>query len=139
MRVVDMQCLYRSEKKLRNRILCGQILEEDATIVKFSDLLYIGLIERDRNNTAGVQHRVSGTETILERIEKDREINLPVTEENKARGKLTGQPIQRKCFVFRKYLKAHGSMCYRDTSYWYKHCQNPFVTNTDNNLSLDGN
>jgi hypothetical protein len=37
--VVDMQPLYRSEKKLRNRILCGQILEEDATIVKFSDLL----------------------------------------------------------------------------------------------------
>jgi hypothetical protein len=79
--VVDMQRLYRSEKILQNRILCGQILEEDATIVKFSDLLCSGLIERDRNNTADVQHRVSGTETLLERIEKYGKINLPVTKE----------------------------------------------------------
>jgi hypothetical protein len=68
---------------------------------------------------------MSGDETLLERIEKDREINLPVTEENKAGGKLTGQPIQRKCFVCRKYLKADDSVCYQDTSYWYKHCQMP--------------
>jgi hypothetical protein len=100
--VVDMQRLYRSEKILRNRILCGQILEEDATIVKLSDFLCSGLIESDRNITAVVQHRVSGTETLLERIEKYGEINLPVTKENKARGKLTGQPFQRKCFLCRK-------------------------------------
>jgi hypothetical protein len=66
-----MQRLYRSEKKLRNRIMCGQILEEDATIVKFSDLLCSGLIERDRNNTAVVQNRVSSNETLLEIIDKD--------------------------------------------------------------------
>jgi hypothetical protein len=42
--VVDMQRLYCSEKKLQNRILCGRILEEEATIVKFSDLLCSGLI-----------------------------------------------------------------------------------------------
>jgi hypothetical protein len=94
--VVSTCSAHHSEKKLRNRILCGQILEEDATIVKFSDLLCSGLIERNRNNTDVVQHRVSSTETLLARIEKDGEINLPVTEENKARGKLTGQPIQRK-------------------------------------------
>jgi hypothetical protein len=123
--VVDMQRLYRSEKKPRNRIMCGQILEEDVTIVKFSDLLCIGFIERDCNNTAVVQHRVSDTETLLTRIEKDVEINLPVTEENKARGKLTGQPIQRKCFVCRKYLKADDIVCYCDTSYWCNHCQMP--------------
>jgi hypothetical protein len=82
--VVDMQRLYRCEKKLQNIILCGQILEEDATIFKISYLLCSGIVERDRNNTAVVQHRVSGTETLLERIDKDGEINLPVTEENKA-------------------------------------------------------
>jgi hypothetical protein len=98
---VNMQHLYRSEKKLRNRIMCGQILEEDTTIVKFSELLYSGIIKRDRNTTDGVQYRVVGTETLLERIEKDGDTNLPVAEENKARGKLTGQPIQRKCFVCR--------------------------------------
>jgi hypothetical protein len=70
-----------------------------------------------------MQHRVTGTETLLERIEKDGDTNLPLTEENKSRGKLTGQPIQRKCFVCRKYLKADGSVCYRDTSYWCRHCQ----------------
>jgi hypothetical protein len=59
-------------------------LEKKETIVKFSDLLYSGLIDRDRNNIDVVLHRVSGTETLLERIEKDGEINLPVTEENKA-------------------------------------------------------
>jgi hypothetical protein len=103
-----MQCLYRSEKKLRNRIMCGQILEEDATIVKFSDLLCSGLIERDCNNTAVVRHCVSGTETLLARIERDGEINLPVTEENKSRGRLTGQPIQRKCFVCRMLNYSHS-------------------------------
>jgi hypothetical protein len=82
MRDVDMQRLYGSEKKLWNRIMCGQILEEDATIVKFSDLLCSGLIELDRNNIDVVKHRVAGTETILERIEKDGDTNLPVTEEN---------------------------------------------------------
>jgi hypothetical protein len=68
---------------------------------------------------------VYGTETLLERIEKYVEINLPVTKENKARGKLTGHPFQRKCFVCRKYLKADDKVCYRDTSYWCKHCQIP--------------
>jgi hypothetical protein len=97
--------------------MCGQILEENATIVKFSDLLCSGLIEHDRNNTDVVQHRVEGTETLLEIIEKDGDTNLPVTEENKCRGKLTGQPIQRKCFVYNKYLKADGSVCYHDTSH----------------------
>jgi hypothetical protein len=123
--VIDMQRLYRREKKLRNIILCGQILEEDTIIVKFSDLLCSGLIDRDRNNTSGVQHRVSGTENLLARIGKEGEINLPVTEENKARGKLTGQPFQRKCYVCRKYLKADDKVCYCDTSYWCKHCKMP--------------
>jgi hypothetical protein len=81
------------QKKLRNIILCGKILEEDATFVKFSDFFCSGLIERDRNNTTVVQHRVAGTDTILEIIEKDGDINLPVTEENKARGKLTGNAL----------------------------------------------
>jgi hypothetical protein len=111
-------------------------LEEDATIGKSSDLLCSGLIERDRYNTDVVQHRLSGTETLLEIIEKDGEINLPVTEENKAQGKLTGQSIQRKCFVCRKYLKADGSVCYRDTSYWCKHCQIPICNKDRRQLEL---
>jgi hypothetical protein len=116
--VVDMQRLYHSEKKLRTRILCGRVLEDYATSVKFSDLLCIGLIERDGNNTAVVQHRLSGTETLLERIEKEGDINLPVTEENKARDKLTGQLIQRKCFVCRKYLKADASVSICGATSW---------------------
>jgi hypothetical protein len=44
--VVDMHCLYRSEKRLRNRVLCGQVLEEDATIIRFSDLICGKLRER---------------------------------------------------------------------------------------------
>jgi hypothetical protein len=122
---VDVQRLYRSKKKLQNRILCGQILEEDATIVKFSEVLYSSLIERNCKNTDVVQQRMSGTKTLLEGIEKDGEINLPVTEEKKEQGKLTGKLTQIKCFVCQKYLKADGSVCYRDTSYWCKHCQMP--------------
>jgi hypothetical protein len=37
--VVDMHRLYWREKRLRNRVLCGQVLEEDATVIRFSDLI----------------------------------------------------------------------------------------------------
>jgi hypothetical protein len=46
--VVDMQCLYRSEKKTRNKVLCGQVFDEDATVINFSDLLCGKLRLRER-------------------------------------------------------------------------------------------
>jgi hypothetical protein len=91
--------LYRSDKKPHNRVLCGHKLEEDATINNFSDFLYSYLIEFDHNTTTSVHHLVVDTDSLLERIEKDGEVNLPVVAENKARGKMTGQAIQIKCFV----------------------------------------
>jgi hypothetical protein len=48
MSVVDMQHLYQSEKKTRNKVLCGQVFEEDATVIKFSDLLCGKLRMRER-------------------------------------------------------------------------------------------
>jgi hypothetical protein len=77
--LIDVHWIYCSEKKLHNRVLCGQMLEEDVNIIKFSDLLYSDLIERDHNITTGVQHRVGGTKSLQERIEKDGEINIPAT------------------------------------------------------------
>jgi hypothetical protein len=45
--VVDMHRLYRIEKRKRNRVLCGEMLEEDVTIIRFSDLLCGQLLKCD--------------------------------------------------------------------------------------------
>jgi hypothetical protein len=69
-----------------------------------------------------VQHKSDGTDTLLARIEKDGKMNLPVTVENERAGKKVGQPIQRKCFICRNYLKEDDTVNYRDTSYWFSSC-----------------
>jgi hypothetical protein len=87
MSVVDMQRLYRSEKKTRNKVLCGQVFDKDDIVIKFSDLLCGKLRLRERQKTAIVQHKSDGTDTLLTRIEKDGKMNLPVTVENERAGK----------------------------------------------------
>jgi hypothetical protein len=82
MSVVDMQRLYRSEKKTRNKVFCGQVCGEDATVIKFSDLLCDNLRLRELQKTAIVQHKSDGTDTLLSFIEKYGKTNLPVTVEN---------------------------------------------------------
>jgi hypothetical protein len=82
MSVVDMQRIYRSEKKTRNKVLCGQVFNEDATVIKFSDLLCGKLRMREQQKTNIMQHKSDGTDTLLSRIEKDGKTNLPVTVEN---------------------------------------------------------
>jgi hypothetical protein len=37
--VVGMYQLYWNEKRLRNRVLCGQVLDEEPTAIRFSDLI----------------------------------------------------------------------------------------------------
>jgi hypothetical protein len=113
MSVVDMQRLYQSEKKTQNKVLCGQVFDEDAIVINFSDLLCGKLRLRERQNTDIVQQKSDGTDTLLARIEKDGKMNLPVTVENERAEKKGGQPIQRKCFIFRKYLKEDGTVNYR--------------------------
>jgi hypothetical protein len=112
MSIVDMHRLYRSEKNVRNKVLCWQVLDEDVIVIKFSYLLCGKIRMCDRHMTDGVQHRVYGTDTLLARIEKDGKMNLPVMAENEQDGKKVGHPIQRKCLIFRKYLKADGSVQY---------------------------
>jgi hypothetical protein len=55
--VVDMHCLYRSEKRLRNRVICGQVLEADATVIRFSYLLWGKLLKRNRPTKSPVINR----------------------------------------------------------------------------------
>jgi hypothetical protein len=57
MSVVDMQRLYQSEKKTRNKVLCGQVFDEDATLIKLSDLLCGNLRLHERQKTVIVQHK----------------------------------------------------------------------------------
>jgi hypothetical protein len=37
--VIDMHRLYRQQQKCHNQLLCGAMMEEDASIIRFSDLL----------------------------------------------------------------------------------------------------
>jgi hypothetical protein len=76
--VVDMRSFYQSEKKTRNKVLCGQVFDKDATVIKFSVLLYGKLRLHKRQKTAIVQHKVDGTDTLLSPIEKDGKTYLPV-------------------------------------------------------------
>jgi hypothetical protein len=68
MSVVDMQSLYQSEKKNRNKVLCGQLFDKNAIVIKFSDLLCGKLRLRERQKTAIVRHKSDGTGTLLSRI-----------------------------------------------------------------------
>jgi hypothetical protein len=67
--VVNFHRLYRSEKKTRIRALCGQLMDDDATIIKFRDLLYGNLVQRQciaiRPSNRQAQ---TGEETLLARI-----------------------------------------------------------------------
>jgi hypothetical protein len=72
------------------------VFDEDATVIKFSDLLCGKLRLREQQKTAILQHKSDGTDTLLARIEKDGKMNLPVTVENERAEKKVGQPIQRK-------------------------------------------
>jgi hypothetical protein len=47
--VVDFHRIYRSEKKTQNRALCGQLMDDDATVAKSSDLLIGKMVKRERN------------------------------------------------------------------------------------------
>jgi hypothetical protein len=47
--IVDFHRLYRSEKKTRSRAVCGQLMDKDGTIIKYSDLLCGKLVQRERN------------------------------------------------------------------------------------------
>jgi hypothetical protein len=38
--IVDMHHLYRIEKRLQNRVICGQVIEEHTTVIRFSDLIF---------------------------------------------------------------------------------------------------
>jgi hypothetical protein len=76
--VVDMKSLYQSEKKTRNKVLCGQVFDKDATVIKFSKLLYGKLRIHKRQKTAIVKHKVDGTGNLLSPIEKDGKTYLPV-------------------------------------------------------------
>jgi hypothetical protein len=82
MSVVDMQRLYQSEKETWNKVLCGQVFDEDATVVKFSDFLYGKLGMYEQHKTDSVQHQVEGTYTLLAHIKKDGKTNLPMMVEN---------------------------------------------------------
>jgi hypothetical protein len=52
MSLVDMQCVYRSEKNVQNKVLRGQVINEDVTVIKFSGLLPGKIRLRDRHMTA---------------------------------------------------------------------------------------
>jgi hypothetical protein len=118
-----MHRLYRSEKRLRNRVLCGKVLEEDATVIRFSDLICGKLRERQRPiETPAIRQQLSGVDAILERIKIDGETNRPLTKAKSKLGKTIGQPIQQTCFVCCRYVDANGNTPYCYTSFWYKVC-----------------
>jgi hypothetical protein len=124
--VVDMHRLYRSEKRLCNRVLCGQVLEEDATVIRFSDLICEKLRERQRpTETPVIRQQLSGVDAILERIKIDGETNRPLTKAKSKMVKKIGQPIQHSCFICRRYLDASGNTPYCYTSFWCKVCHIP--------------
>jgi hypothetical protein len=40
MQIVDRHRLYQCEKRLHNRVLFGRVLEKDATVIRFSELIF---------------------------------------------------------------------------------------------------
>jgi hypothetical protein len=124
--VVDMHRLYRSEKRLRNRVLCVQVLEEDATVIRFSELICGKLRERQRPaETPAIRQQLSGVDARLERIKIDSETNRPLAKAKSKMGKKIGQPIKQTCFLCRHYLDANGNTPYCYTSFWCKVCHMP--------------
>jgi hypothetical protein len=54
---------------MRNRALCGQPMDDDATIIKCSDLLCDKLVQRERNTIRPIKHQeITGEEPLLTRI-----------------------------------------------------------------------
>jgi predicted MarR family transcription regulator len=98
--VVDMHRLYRSEKPKRNRVLCGEVLEEDVTVIRFSDLLCGQLLKRDRPTAnPSIRQQLTGEDGTLERIKIDGEKTRPLTHGKAKIGKTAGQTIQQTCFI----------------------------------------
>jgi hypothetical protein len=94
--VVDMHRLYRSEKRKRNRVLCGEVLEEDATVIRFSDLLCGQLLKLDRPTAnPNICQQLTGEEGTLERIKIDGETTHPLTHGKSKIGKTVGQTIHQ--------------------------------------------
>jgi hypothetical protein len=48
--VIDMHHLYRQQKKSHDQLLCGAVMEEDASVIHFSDLLCGDLKVRARQH-----------------------------------------------------------------------------------------
>jgi hypothetical protein len=133
--VVDMHRLYQSETRLRNRVLCGQVLEEDATVIRFSELICGKLREQQR--PTAIRQQLRCVDAILERIQIDGETNRPLTKAKSKLGKTIGQPIQKICFVCRCYLNANGNTPYCYTSFWCKVCHMP-LCNMDRHHQANG-
>jgi hypothetical protein len=107
--IVDMHRLYRSEKRLRNRALCDQVLEEDTIVIRAYELTCGKLVKGNPRTESPTTHgQLTRDDGILDRIKIDGETTRPVTEENAKLGETVGKPIQQTSFLCHWYSR----VCY---------------------------
>jgi hypothetical protein len=123
--VVDMHRLYRQQQKCHTQLLCGAIMEEDASVIHFSDLLCGNLQIRERLRQPVRPFHQNGNESILTRILIGCIKNRATSKKSKEKGRTIGQPFTLNCFVCRKYLTVNSGTLYNQTCYCCKYCNMP--------------
>jgi hypothetical protein len=123
--VVDMHRLYRQQQKCHNQLLCGAIMEEDASVIRFSDLLCGNLQLRQRPHQPIRPFHQNGNESILTQILIGGSKNRGTTKKSKEKGRMIGQPFTLNCFICRKYLTVNSGTLYNQTCYFCKYCNMP--------------
>jgi hypothetical protein len=69
--VVRMHIIYRHQQTPHNQLLCGAIMEEDSSVILFSDLLFGNLKVRVRQRQTIQTFHLNGNESILTQILHD--------------------------------------------------------------------
>jgi hypothetical protein len=123
--VIDMHRLYRQPQKCHNQLLYGAIMEEDASVIHFSDLLCGNLQLRQRLRQPIRPFHQNVNESILTRILIDGNKNQATAKKSKEKGRTIGQPFTLNCLVCRKYLTVNSDTLYNQTCYCCKYCIMP--------------
>jgi hypothetical protein len=81
-------------------VLCSQVLEEDATVICFSDLLCGKLVKHGSiTENPNIHQQLTGEEGMLERIKINGEKTRPLTHGKAKIMKTVDQTIQQTCFI----------------------------------------
>jgi hypothetical protein len=122
---VDMHRLYRQHQKCHIQLLCGAIMEEEASVIRFSDLLCGNLQIRERLCQPVRPFHQNGNESILTWILIGGSKNHATTKKSKEKGRTIGHPLTLNCFVCRKYITVNSGTLYNQTCYCCKYCNMP--------------